>query len=611
MPTGSEQSGRAMVPCSRIADRGRQALRVHLLATICIALGLPWSFARAAQSPLSAHVTIAVTGLKAPRITADYRLSHPVSEIRFKRDAHGLRTEIWHMETPGLAVRKDSVVSTSGRTFDHFRVLVAPRTRLMNLNYVAVDIFSGHGAAVFTGYFNIAGASGNTSFSFRSAHQKAFVLGNAVAPSATFAPADDGTFAYFGDIKPDETPDSAVLLDPSLPTWMRSELHREVPRIIKFYSVRYGVKLPKRPFLLFSWDQRKSSQGDAYQGDSLYGTVSFVFTGSGWKKPTAGNKGRLARVIAHELAHQWNAGLYKPSRFDSEGGSWLAEGQAEFAATAAAERFGWLSPAAARHHYTTLVNQCLQAPSAKPVEDQRHDDRAIYGCGVTFNLLAQAALEHHRPRRGFFDLWRTIYAAAAQNGDRYSTDTYVDALARLSGNHRVTAMIARLVKTSASDKNRKILFALKHLGFGLAHVTASNHDPDLGRAAAGPLFEAIMRGDCNGAVSFYTHSWGFTVDPVKSCRTLTKPYAVTAIDGQALFTNGVAAYREVQSHCAAGRPVQLDVKGRAKPVSVECLSRIPPMPAMVEITSLPWANASAASGQSRKHGIHEETDESR
>jgi len=542
-----------------------------------------------------------VAGLKTPRITADYRLSHPVSEVRFKRQARGLRTDIWRIKTPGLAVRKNAVFSTDGKTFDHFRVVIKPETRLMNLNYIAVDIFPGHGAAVFTGYFNIAGTPGKTSFSFRSMHRTAYVSGKAASPSETFSPPREGTFVYFGNIKPDRTSDSALLLDPSLPPWMRSELRREVPGVVKFYSARYGVKLPKRPFLLFSWDQRKSSQGDAYQGDSLYGTISFVFTGSGWKRPTAGNKGRLARVIAHELAHQWNAGLYTPVRFHSNGGSWLAEGQAEFAATATAERFGWLSPAAARHHYTTLVNQCLRAPSAKPVGDQRHDDRAIYGCGVTFNLLAQAALERHRPRRDFFGLWRTIYAAAAQNGDRYSADTYVDALTRLSGDHRLAAMIARLVKTSASDKNQKILVALKRLGFGLAHVTADNHDPDLGRAAAGPLFEAIMKGDCNGAVSFYTHSWGFTVDPVKSCHTLTRPYAVTAIDGQPLFANGVAAYRDVRSRCAAGHPVELKVKRRAKPVSVKCPSRIPPMPDMVEITGLPWAKASADSGYSRNH----------
>lgn len=93
---------------------------------------------------------------------------------------------------------------------------------------------------------------------------------------------------------------------------MRSQIRREVLRIVKFYSAQYCTKLPKRPFILFSWNQRKSSQVDVYQGDSPCGTISFAFTVSEWKSPTTDNKGRLVRMIAHDLAHQWNSGLHLP-----------------------------------------------------------------------------------------------------------------------------------------------------------------------------------------------------------------------------------------------------------------------------------------------------------
>ena len=99
-----------------------------------------------------------------------------------------------------------------------------------------------------------------------------------------------------------------------------------------------------------------------------------------------------------------------------------------------------------------------------------------------------------------------------------------------------------------------------------------------------------MRGDCDGAVSFYTRGNDFAVDPLKRCHTLNKPYVVIAIDGRPLLDDGIAAYGAVKSQCAAGHPVHLTVKGRTKPVTVACPAHIPAMPEMVGLTSLPWAN---------------------
>ena len=565
-----------------------------LLIIIGAVLMAPIRSAHASQAPLTARVKITVSGLRAPKIIAEYRLSRSVSRLHFSREANGLRTDIWRMITTGLKVRKDEVISTTGKPFDHFRVAVSPKTRLMHLNYVAVNHFSDHGVSLFTGYFNIAGPPKNTTFSFRSVHHRALLHGIAVSPAQSFSPVRDGTFVYFGDLEPQSTSSSVVLLDPSLPAWMHSELAAEVPQVINFYTDRYGVKLPARPFLLFSRYQQTNSQDYAYQGDALEGTISFVFTGAGWKHPTIRNKGHLAKLIAHELAHQWNAALYVPARFESNGGSWLSEGQAEFSATATAEHFGWLSAGAALRHYTDLINQCLQASSSKPIRDQNHDDRAIYGCGVTFNLLAQAALERHRPPHGFFDLWRAIYAAAARNGGTYSTQTYVDNLARLSGDKGLAKMVSELVTKSAVGKSRDITHALTRLGFGIKSITAANHDPELGKASAVPLFEAIMRGDCDGAVSFYTRANDLAVAPLKRCHALNKPYVVTAIDGRHLFAEGIAAYGAVKSQCAANHPVQLTVKGRRKPIAVSCPAHIPSVPDMVELTSLPWTNAPVA-----------------
>lgn len=543
-------------------------------------------------SMLTAQVTITVKGVKPQIITADYHLSHPVAKLDFSRTAPGLRARMWNMQTPDLKIQNNSVISLDEKPFDHFLILVNPDTQLQNLNYVPASEFSDGSIALFTGYFNIEGEHANTIFRFISPNEPVIAYGRKVTKQEVFSPKHDGIYVYFGKLKPIETKDSVLLLDPALPIWINIALRQEVPAIVGFYTDQYAIQLPQRPFVLFNWINKNSGESPGLQGDSLDGNISFVLSGAMWREKIADTESRLAKLIAHELAHQWNAALFAPVNFESNGGSWLAEGQAEFAANETAHHFGWLSTQDVLKNYTADINDCLQDPDPRPIGEQRENSSAIYGCGVTFNLLAQAALQRHNPPYSFFTLWRAIYKYAAQHREQYSAQVYIDTLKQFSGDEKLAELTDRLVTKSTDGKNQMLIAALERLGITFTKITPATTNPDFGQTAMQPLFAAIMKTDCHGSVSFYTLENGFKIDPLKGCGILKQPYVITAINEEPLFTHGVAAYQAVESGCAHKQNIRLTVKDIARPLIVKCPTDISPLPPMIQLTGLPWLNKS-------------------
>lgn len=556
-------------------------LRSALLA-LALALTSP---AHAASPKLSAQVTLTVTG-RTGIMYAEYRLSSPVKTLKLAREAGAVREEMWTPVTKGVKVDHDSIVSSDGRPFDHFIVRINRYTKFIDLNYAAMQLFSDKSVSLFTGYFGIEGGYKQTSFAFRSPDLPVIVYGQRVSGGYRVSPEDDGTFAYFGRIRPVETPDAMLILDPDLPAWISRELAEAVPATVAYYSQRLGVRQRRKPFLLFNWTARDQQGTTDYKGDTLPSNIDYTLTGAGWAEDKPYNHGLLSTLITHELAHLWNAYLYQPVNFAEDGGNWLPEGQAQTAAIEIGAVEGWTSTADSLKLYSDAVNDCLGAPGDKPVQEQTQSDAVIYGCGVTFNLLAAAALHRKDPKLDSFDLWKRVYATS-QDG-RYTEATYLAALRALSGDDQLADMIHGLVTQSTAGKDTKILAALTRLGLDYARPDAGVQDAAFGQGATRNLFASIMSADCGGSVSFNTYDNGYRVDPQNGCKVLSKDYLITAIQGHALMADGVAAYAAASAACAQGPDLQLTAFGQPRPLQVKCPKVIAPMPDMIRLKSIPW-----------------------
>ncbi|HEX7965441.1 MAG TPA: hypothetical protein VF651_06960 [Gammaproteobacteria bacterium] len=552
------------------------------------ALAAP-ALACAADTVPTATVTLAVSA--AHGMTADYRLSGPVTRLEFERHLGAVRGKLWKLASAGLKLDGDALVTQDGKPFREFRVEVQPYTDVIDLDYAPMQLFSDGSVALFSGYFNVKGGGKATRFTFKDA-SRVLVYGRPAVAGESIQPESDGTFFYFGRLEPVQTGDSILILDPGLPAWAGKALAMQVPATIAFYTGHYGAPLPRRPFLLFNWKDRDAQGVADYKGDTLPSNIDFILSGAGWAQDTPDTRGLLATLITHEIAHLWNAYLFQPQVWSSDGGSWLPEGQAQAAAIEFSMRNGWISRADALQLYASALNACLRTPGDRPIQEQNQSNEAVYGCGVTFNLLAEAALHRKDARLGFFDLWHEIYADAGKQ--EYSEATFMGAVRKLSGDAELTDLLHALVTASAKDKNPRILAALERLGVGYAVPGPGSDNPEFGRMAITPVMLEAMRADCHGGVSLNTQDEGFLLFPVKNCSVLGKSYFVQAMDGQRLFAGGIAAYQAVAAGCARGEPIRLTVKEQEEPLLLPCPAKLPSMPDMVELTGVPWLDTGTA-----------------
>ena len=433
---------------------------------VLLLLALPLAcIADPEDDPLTAIVTITAAA-DSDNLTADYALSGPVTSLAFARTAPGLREQIWSITTPGIALKDDKLISEDGKPFSQFRIAFQPYEHFLIQNYTPLVPFSDGSRVLFTGYFDIAGDENVTYLQFDVSGLAVLLDGEPMTRTNRWKSDGQGTLVYLGKVPPLTTRYAVLEMDPQLPGWVRQRLAEEIPATVKFYTDAYGLPVSHRPFLMFNWISRDDPHAIEMNGDSLKGNVRYSLSGAAWGADTTANHDLLTLLITHELAHLWNEGLFRP---DQEGSSWLAEGQAETAAIETGVHLGWIDAAAAKQRYSELLNKCLGVTDTRPLSQQQGFD-AVYGCGVTLNLLAEAALYKKPVHDGFFTLWKSLYARARQNRMEYTSKSYLETIAQLSGDDELTADMNTLMSESAAQKNELLPAELERQGLQLDQV---------------------------------------------------------------------------------------------------------------------------------------------
>jgi hypothetical protein len=405
---------------------------------------------------------------------------------------------------------------------------------------------------------------------------------------------------YFGKLKPLETPSAIVLLDPALPGWVRDAVGAMVPASAAFYTKEYGVGLPEKPFFFMVW--KPVATGWTIHGDTLPGVVDMDVGGDFIRHETPRGRMELGKILAHEFAHLWNAYRFQPSDAPEGGGYWLDEGQAEASALQASVHLGWMSAQDADRRRTAYVNQCFQSVNDAPLVRQNHDRAVIYGCGVTLQMLAEAAVSKAHPQASPFLLWRDIYAAAGKQDDKYSAALFTRELAKLADDKALAERIDVFATQSVKGKDAFILARLKQLGFGFKTLHQSTGPRDTA-AAARFLFSVLMQADCKRSISFSTTPDAVRIYPLKRCKFFNKPYRITAVDGHALYKEAFPAYHAVQKACIKpGARIRFGLAHKKGEADMACPAHIPDLPPIVKLESVPWRAGAMPAVASRKAG---------
>lgn len=387
-------------------------------------------------------------------------------------------------------------------------------------------------------------------FTFRTSEARSIrVLDQAAAGELVWHPDPDHdqgaeTYVYFGELPAVETEAATVLLDPGLPEWMKSEMAREVPRLVERFAAATSTPLPFRPLLLVAWGGPGGS-GISFSGGTLPGLLLASAEGPGWVSETPEARQEWFHRIAHETFHLWDGETYRPEE-DSE---WLSEAAADHFAADAAVAFGVRSELDARRWLVERANDCLVRLGGRSLVAAvgGSDFRAWYSCGAVAMAAADGALSHAEPPSDLANLFRRLFEHAAATGG-YGTAAFLGGLQELHADPAAQAELRRLIRDGGIARSDTFLQGL----LARAGVATEPAPPEQATADPATLREMVRRavGRC------YCGTEASAVcDPAETGQ------GVSAVAGETVGWGGtLAAWEHLRSAVArdAALPVVLD-----------------------------------------------------
>src|SRR5262249_32873144 len=153
-----------------------------------------------------------------------------------------------------------------------------------------------------------------------------------------------------------ETQAARLIVDPGLPDWMARSANELVPKLVDWFGKDLHTPLSFRPLVFVSF-----SGGDATEhslgGGGLPGVVEVRAAGAAWRQERPERRRGWIQVLAHEVFHSWDAGMFQRRRGPQE--YWLSEGSADLFAYRAMNALGVLDDAGYRDLVVRAANECL------------------------------------------------------------------------------------------------------------------------------------------------------------------------------------------------------------------------------------------------------------
>ncbi|HEX3109453.1 MAG TPA: hypothetical protein VHU41_10200 [Thermoanaerobaculia bacterium] len=501
------------------------------------------------------------------RWTAVYRLSQPVERLDFSRYGPYKRLPKWRVETKGYTLvaedEREAIVKAPGAKAQKTITVSFPvDTDVPVKDYQLFDPFSDGGVALYTGHFNLKGSK-STTFELAPRRGEHLLVGGKVFNRRTRWTDDgrgEGTFVYYGKVKPVETPYMVGILDPGAPKWLDERLDATLPQLFADYARLTGVTLAQRPTVLFSFEKARDPHSTTWKGGTLDGLIQLHVEAAADGAEDRGVLERFVKFIAHESAHLWNGQMFQAPEANQ---SWMHEGGADAFAWRAVRRARILDDAGLESRLTEDLNDCLSSIGTHALDDveKRGDFGPVYSCGATLAWLTEAATGD------LHAFWKSLFSAAEEHGRRYDESLYLSVLKQQERVPGTAAFIDDFVHHDMPDRAEKLAAAFRAAGVPVRPMPDAI-PPRQRRVWGEAALSELMRQDCH-RVSFDRASGRYQVHGKDTCATLKSDLFIDRIEGKSIAREGDAAYDAAAEKCAAHEAVTLEGPDDVK-VSVPC-----------------------------------------
>jgi hypothetical protein len=550
--------------------------------------------------PTDATVNIRFTHAGADSWVADYALPEPVRALGFRRTR--IARDGWRVvDPPGATFAGRYVVSA--RPFTRLRVELPTSTAQPDKEYRPFYVFADSGLLAYTGQLGVVHAvcgagdcAGGDGLSVGAAYagtltlvpasgEKVVVQGSSPVSEASVTLGNDGTYAYFGTLAPVEAAGFVGVLDRGMPEWMRDRVSADLPRLFAFYAQRLGALDDPKPtvFLTFARRDHGVSLGGGVLKPHLL-TLDLELEAARLTESSA-TLLDVDRLVAHEAAHFWNDDQY--SHVGDPGSAWLDEGSADALAARVLHATGVLDDGAYRATLSQAASECalwLSGGEAMSTFIRPGHARALYVCGSTLSLVAEAAIRRRDPGADLFTFWRAVFD---EGKPEYGEATFFRVLERLGRDPRVTEAVRRLVHERLDDPTRALRDTLRLVGLETTVLSQESLPADYEQHGAIPEMDGLLPRACARALTF---DGDIEVRPAVGadgvCPGLTRGDLIESVAGVPVALRGATSFQRAYAICRHEHVVDV-ITAKGAQVTMPCEPQARSAPSYFELVRVP------------------------
>ncbi len=319
--------------------------------------------------------------------TVTYNSSVEVEKLFFNSSPNNSRVNRWKpMGSFEIVIenKKEVIRQTDLKPFRKVSFELTPTYTPLPKEYAPFSPFSDGGILFHTGRFFVCSTLCKNILDKKwsvtvFAPKDDYIIANGAVfkDKATFIEQDDGQKIYVGSNTPKEEEHVISVVDKQLPIQLRNALTIEFPKLMSFYSSRFG-KLNSKPMLFASYSSGRNGRY-GHQGGTLPNQIFVHWYGD--KLLESIDSFQASWFFSHEIAHYYQ---FEGGEIKALEEQWIHEGGAEYMAYRTLIEQSKASKEYAKSQLNKSTRMCIDKTKTKSFLGlvQAKDHRILYECGL-------------------------------------------------------------------------------------------------------------------------------------------------------------------------------------------------------------------------------------
>jgi hypothetical protein len=346
----------------------------------------------------------------------------------------------------------------------------------------------------------------------------------------------------------------AVRIEEGVSAKVRDALNRAVPNLLRLYAALLDGEPRGAPAVSVVWRNRADAQRSVQAGRDAGDGVGITLSGRDWADPAPEAIASLLEATAHELAHIWNASIY---RADSDLPAWVTQGNSELLGTAALLRLGLATPGETARRVNVALNTCFAfaGGGGRAAVSGREPEAISNACGLAIQFVLVALAQRRDPSVDAFAFWRGLWKAHP----RYGMGSIAEHVAATFPGD-AAQFLASVGEGSSVPLDASLVGGIRS-ALGIELPTAP---PEV---YASQVLNNLMLHDCGGRAGFWTNNDHLFTDELPGCKFFKAGWKIRYMAGRDLLREPLEAVRDAKAACARDKSLMFrTLDGREFPM---------------------------------------------